>query len=102
MVARHPAFSGRPSAVIFDAILNQSPPSIARLNPAAPAELERVVFKALEKDRNIRYQTAADLRSDLLRLTRSTAATETSASMSAAAPVELITTAKKKTTRART
>jgi serine/threonine protein kinase/TolB-like protein/Tfp pilus assembly protein PilF len=63
-------FRGDSSAEIFKAILDATPTAAARLNPDAPAELERIVSKALEKDRNLRYQSAADLRSDLTRLKR--------------------------------
>ncbi len=63
-------FRGGSSAEIFKAILDGAPPPLTRLNPSAPAELERIVSKALEKDRNLRYQSAADLRSDLTRLKR--------------------------------
>jgi len=64
------AFRGESSAEIFKAILDATPTPAAQLNPDAPAELERIVSKALEKDRNLRYQSAADLRSDLIRLKR--------------------------------
>jgi serine/threonine protein kinase len=65
-------FRGESTGVIFDSILNKIPTSAVRLNPDLPAELERIIFKALEKDRNLRYQHAADMRSDLQRLTRDT------------------------------
>ena len=80
-------FRGGSSAEIFKAILDGAPAPIARLNPDAPVELDRIVNKALEKDRNLRYQSAADLRTDLARLKRdvdtgrsSTAAAAASAS----------------------
>src|SRR3974377_1070304 len=65
-------FRGDTSATIFDAILNQAPVAPVRLNPAVPAELELIINKALEKDRNLRYQHASDIRTDLQRLRRDT------------------------------
>jgi eukaryotic-like serine/threonine-protein kinase len=63
-------FRGESSATIFDAILNRAPVSPARLNTALSAKLEEIINKALEKDRNLRYQHAADIRTDLQRLKR--------------------------------
>jgi len=64
------AFRGESTALIFKAILDEAPVSPLRLNPELPAAFEPIVYKALEKDRNLRYQSAADLRSDLARLKR--------------------------------
>jgi eukaryotic-like serine/threonine-protein kinase len=63
-------FRGESSPVIFKAILDETPVSPLRLNPDLPADFDRIISKALEKDRNLRYQTAADLRTDLTRLKR--------------------------------
>jgi tetratricopeptide (TPR) repeat protein len=65
-------FRGESSAVIFREILDGSPVPAVRLNPDVPAKLEEIINKALEKDRNLRYQHAADMRTDLQRLKRDT------------------------------
>ncbi|MGD0956070.1 MAG: serine/threonine-protein kinase [Candidatus Acidiferrales bacterium] len=70
MATGRQAFAGPTSAAIFDAILNKAPTSPVRLNPNLPAEFERILNKALEKDRNLRYQHASDIRTDLKRLQR--------------------------------
>jgi eukaryotic-like serine/threonine-protein kinase len=65
-------FRGETSALIFQAILDRAPTSPVRLNPDLPAKLEDLINKSLEKDRNLRYQHAADIRADLQRLKRDT------------------------------
>ena len=65
-------FQGETSAVVFEAILNREPLPIMQANPSLPPELNRILGKALEKDRGLRYQTATDLKTDLLRLKRDT------------------------------
>jgi len=72
MATGQAAFNGNTSAVIFDAILNRTPASPTSINPVVPAKLEEIIGKSLEKDRDLRYQTAAELRGDLKRLKRDT------------------------------
>ena len=64
------AFGGTTTAIVFDAILNRTPPPAAGVNPDIPAELDRIIAKAVEKDRDLRYQNAVDVRTDLQRLKR--------------------------------
>ena len=78
-------FHAGSSAEIFRAILDTAPVPAVRLNPAVPAELERIINKALEKDRNLRYQGAAEIRADLQRLKRDTDSGRSAATISAPA-----------------
>jgi serine/threonine protein kinase/tetratricopeptide (TPR) repeat protein len=71
------AFSGTTSAAIFDEILHGAPVAPVSLNPRTPVELERIINKAIEKDRELRYQSAADIRGDLRRLKRETGSDRT-------------------------
>src|ERR1700683_4777009 len=80
MATGRQAFSGSTSAAVFDAILNRAPVAPVRINPDVPQELERIINKSLEKDRTMRYQTAADLRADLRRLQRDSGSSKTQAS----------------------
>jgi TolB-like protein len=73
MITGRRAFGGTTSAAVFDAILNRSPTAPVEFNASVPAELERIVNKALEKDPALRYQSAADLTADLRRLRRDSA-----------------------------
>jgi TolB-like protein/Tfp pilus assembly protein PilF len=96
-------FRGETSGVIFKAILDGAVAAPVRLNPETPAELERIINKALEKDRNLRYQSAADIRADLARLKReqdsgrsprvSDASSAPAGSVSAAGPGASVTSA---------
>ena len=79
-------FQGDTPAVVFDAILNRDPVPVSQLNSDAPAELGRIVAKLLEKDRSLRYQSATDLKTDLMRMKRDLDSGRTPASGTAKAP----------------
>jgi TolB-like protein/Flp pilus assembly protein TadD len=80
-------FQGNTTAILFDAILNRAPASPLKLKTDLPAELGRIIGKALEKDRELRYQAASDLRTDLKRLKRDTDSSRTAAAEAAPAAV---------------
>ncbi len=80
------AFSGNTSALIFDAILHKAPVAPVRLNPEVPEGLEQILNKSLEKDRNLRYQHASDLRADLERLRRDSDLSRSAVSAAPATP----------------
>src|SRR5262252_11078024 len=79
------AFSGRTSGVIFEAILNRQPAAASHVRPEIPLGIEQIINKALEKDSDVRYQHASDIRADLKRLKRDTESGRT-AVLSHAAP----------------
>ena len=87
-------FSGSSSAEIFDAILNRTPVAPVRLNPQVPAGLEHIIGKALEKDKKLRYQSAADMRTDLQRLKRDTDSGRTAVATTAAEPASASSSAR--------
>ncbi len=79
-------FAGSTTAAIFDAILNKQPVSPLHLNPVLPEELDHIIRKALEKDREVRYQTAAEVQADLKRLKRDTSSDRASGVATPVAP----------------
>jgi len=86
MATGKPPFPGESTGIVFDAILNRDPVPAVRLNPGLPAELERIIDKCLEKDRNLRYQNAAEIRADLRRLKRDTESARITSALPADAP----------------
>jgi len=83
MATGKPAFFGKTTAVIFDAILNRIPPAPADLNPELPPKLDEIIRTAMEKDREMRYQSAADVRAELKRLKREIESGQAAAASSA-------------------
>ena len=79
-------FPGNTSAVIFSAILTKAPTPPTRLNPELPPKLEEIINKALEKDRDLRYQHASEMRADLKRLKRDTDSSRSVVGRTAPAP----------------
>jgi serine/threonine protein kinase/Tol biopolymer transport system component len=88
MATGRQAFAGSTAAVVFDGILHQAPTSPVQLNAGLPTKFAEIVNKALEKDRELRYQTAAELRADLKRLKRDTDSGRTGASVAGLGAVE--------------
>ncbi len=80
-------FRGESTGLIFEAILNRAPAPPLRLNPDLPPELERIILRALEKDRELRYQHASEMRSELMRLKRDTDTGRVAAASSGSVPV---------------
>ena len=79
-------FAATAQRLIFDAILNRAPVPAVRLNPDVPPKLEDIINKALEKDRNLRYRHASEMRTDLQRLKRDSESVRVTAATSAAQP----------------
>jgi TolB-like protein/Tfp pilus assembly protein PilF len=87
MAAGRAPFPGNTTAIIFDSILNKAPAPLLKLKPDLPADLERIISKALEKDREMRYQVASELRADLKRLRRDTDSSRAAAAEAAPSPL---------------
>jgi serine/threonine protein kinase/tetratricopeptide (TPR) repeat protein len=90
MATRHEPFRGPTAALVTDAILHETPRPPSELNPLLSTEFDQLVAKALEKDRELRYQSAADMRADLKRLRRESGATRVAAEPSRVPPARTI------------
>src|SRR5271168_1143354 len=86
MATGRQAFSGSTTGIIFNSILEKNPALVSRMNPELPAKLEEIIGKALEKDREVRYQHAGDMRADLKRLRRDTTSGTTAAKVANPTP----------------
>ena len=86
-------FEGNTSAVVFQGILDGQPPPLTGLNPSLPFKLQEIIEKALEKDRDLRYQSAAEIRSDLKRLKRDITGHSSQTGIAAAAPSSVVSAA---------
>jgi len=95
MATGRQAFSGATTGVVFDAILNREPLPAVDWNPSAAGELVRIIGKALEKDRDLRYQSAAEIRSDLKRLRRDSTSAAGIVSASPTSPASSVASAPK-------
>jgi serine/threonine protein kinase/tetratricopeptide (TPR) repeat protein len=93
MATGRQSFPGHTTAVVFDGILNRDPVPPSTINAMLPAELDRIVSKALEKDRGLRYQTAADIGADLKRLRRDSGSRQSMPAISSASGIPLNTEA---------
>ena len=80
------AFNGNTTAIIFDSILHKAPTSAVRIIPELPSELDRIISKALEKDRSLRYQSAAEMLADLKRLRRDSSSAKVAPAVETLAP----------------
>jgi len=96
MATGRQAFSGNTTGVLHDAILNRQPVPVTRSNPDVPPDLERIISKSIEKDPELRYQTAAELRTDLKRLKRDTESARVLSQSSAVQAARSGMTAKRK------